>query len=266
MTTIINHDLRCVDGGTIYMPKWFAGQEGWGNLDLPSLYSESSTGLYPLGTLYTVDDRAFRYAHGSASYTPGRGRCLISVATVDEKGAGFASGHTADATTLTWTAQGTITKNEFAGGYVMLQGGWVRRIESNTAGASTSTITLAEGETVPETISSARSGLIVENKYKTLSERELVGANPGKVVGVMTFDGTADYYFWVQVKGPCAVLATPATLGDADGEQAMVHGKNPGSEIGVATAYGYQVIGHSLPYNVINWDAENFMMIDLCIE
>ncbi len=63
MPIIINHDVRVVDGATIYMPAWFQGEVGWGNLQRPNIYlaDGDATAKYPVGTKFVEGDRAFRY-------------------------------------------------------------------------------------------------------------------------------------------------------------------------------------------------------------
>lgn len=57
----INHDLRRNDGKTLYMPAWFQGQTGWGNLKMPNVYKADSSQLYPAGTKYEDGERIFYY-------------------------------------------------------------------------------------------------------------------------------------------------------------------------------------------------------------
>jgi len=72
MVKVINHDVRVVDGSTIYMPAWFQGESGWGNLKKPNIYTADAVQQYPCGTRFVEGDRWFRYARylGSpATYT-----------------------------------------------------------------------------------------------------------------------------------------------------------------------------------------------------
>ncbi len=59
----VNHDLRRQDGKTLFMPSWYHGQDGWGNLQLPNVYkADGATGKYPAGTKYVDGERVFWYA------------------------------------------------------------------------------------------------------------------------------------------------------------------------------------------------------------
>ena len=68
------------------------------------------------------------------------------------------------------------------------------------------------------------------------------------------------------MKGPCGVISNENDRGDADAEAVLVCNANPGDEVKLFAADGYQIIGHTMPMNVTNWDGENFMAVDLCIE
>ena len=57
----VNHDIRSNNGRTIFMPSWFQGETGWGNLAMPNVYVEDSSAKYPVGTKYLEGDRRFRY-------------------------------------------------------------------------------------------------------------------------------------------------------------------------------------------------------------
>ena len=57
----VNHDLRRNNGRTIYMPAWFQGETGWGNLAMPNVYKADSSRLYPAGTKYQDGERIFYY-------------------------------------------------------------------------------------------------------------------------------------------------------------------------------------------------------------
>jgi len=58
----INHDLRSNAGRTIYMPEYFSGEEGWGNLAIPNVYAADDTpASYPRGTRFVAGERSFYY-------------------------------------------------------------------------------------------------------------------------------------------------------------------------------------------------------------
>jgi len=57
-----NHDIRSNAGRTIYMPEYYRGEEGFGNLAMPNVYNtDNVTALYPRGTKFEAGERAFYY-------------------------------------------------------------------------------------------------------------------------------------------------------------------------------------------------------------
>lgn len=70
-----NHDIRSNAGRTIYMPEYYRGEEGFGNLALPNVYNaDDATALYPRGTKFVTGERVFFYgtyegvvAHGGTT-------------------------------------------------------------------------------------------------------------------------------------------------------------------------------------------------------
>ena len=57
-----NHDIRSNSGRTIYMPEYYAGEEGFGNLAIPNVYgTDDVTALYPRGTRLVAGERSFYY-------------------------------------------------------------------------------------------------------------------------------------------------------------------------------------------------------------
>jgi len=238
------------------------------------LYEQSAVQRYAVGSRRVVDNggltRIFYYAHIHAGITAGlgRGRVMMSSDDGTERGA-FLGAQTAGAKTVTWTAVAAIAANQFKNGFVLLQGGFVREIKSHPAAAAPGAeITLTLYDPLPETIGAGRYGILLENPYANVYNSGSAGVHPnafGPVMGVTGFDVTPDYYTWLQAWGPCGVIATPATLGDAANEMELSHGVNPGDEVGIAGGHGYQVIGYSMVANAINWDNENFMIVDLRI-
>jgi hypothetical protein len=238
------------------------------------IFAQSATQKYELGTRRVINNgglpRVFYYAHIHASLAAAgasRGRVMMASDAGTERGA-FLGAQTAGAKTVTWTCVGDVVANQFKNGFVLLQGGFVREIRSHPAGGAGENITLTLYDPLPESIGAGRYGILLENPYANVYSRGAAGVHPnaeGPVMGVLGFDSTPDYYVWLQTWGPCGVIATPATLGDADNEMELHHGINPGDEVGIAAGHGYQSIGYSMVANAINWDNENFMIVDLRI-
>jgi hypothetical protein len=69
----------------------------------------------------------------------------------------------------------------------------------------------------------------------------------------------------MQTWGPCGVISNNVNLGNADNEFDIRHGMNAGDEVNVAAGHGYQKIGNLLIADAVNWDNENFIIVDLTI-
>ena len=71
-----NHDLRSNAGRTIFMPEYYEGEEGFGNLNLPNIYAaDDAIALYPRGTKLVMGERVFYYGtyRGVANTSAGVG-------------------------------------------------------------------------------------------------------------------------------------------------------------------------------------------------
>ena len=220
---------------------------------------------YPYGTIMELGDgRRYRYAHTHASYALPRGRPAQSSDDASETGA-FLGAVVNGASTFTWTTVAAVAVDQFADGWILMQGGFVKKVKSNTVTttAAASTITIY-GTHTDSTWASGRTAWMIENPYANVLARGTAGSNPGEVMGVSTLDATADYCCWIQTRGPCGMLSS-AARGAVAGESAVCVGYVAGDSINVGVA-AYQVVGHIMGYNVDNWDNENFVMVDLCIE
>lgn len=57
-----SHDIRSNHGKTIYMPEYYHGEEGFGNLAIPNIYAaDDAVALYPRGTRLVQGERSFYY-------------------------------------------------------------------------------------------------------------------------------------------------------------------------------------------------------------
>lgn len=253
------------------------------NIAQPNVWVASAAQEFQLGARFVLNNggmtRVFHYGHihalageGPGVTIVGRGRVMMSSDDGSERGA-FLGAMTAGQYTCTWTTVEAVEADQFKHGFILLQGGRVLEIKSNTAGAALAVITLTFYDPLPETFAAlARYALIQENPYANVYARESTLVNPereGCVMGVINGDHTQDFYTWMQTWGPCGVISQTVDLGDEDpatGEHSLVHGIWPGDTVGIATGHGYQVIGRNLIANAVNWDNENFMIVDLTIK
>lgn len=83
----VNHDIRSNQGRTIYMPEFYEGELGWGNLAIPSVYAADDTvALYPRGTRLVQGERVFYY--GKALGTIANGNSSSVTASIATSGLG----------------------------------------------------------------------------------------------------------------------------------------------------------------------------------
>jgi len=154
---IINHDVRVVNGRTIYMPAYVDNQDGWGNLALPNLSVADSVQKYPLGAKYVDGDRVFKYAKFMGTMNPDLGAKdtqpqAVAYATIAANADQYATRVVIDvAATDGRAGNGAIGADELAGGYILIfdasSKAISRQIKSNTAttGAGEMTIDVTGG-------------------------------------------------------------------------------------------------------------------------
>lgn len=222
MTVNINHDLRVLDGKTMYMPKWVGGEVGWGNLELPDVYALDTTQKYPLGTKFVDADRTFHYgycyAKNSASGRASGG--MKNNAKVKET--------TTDALiepigeTEIVIEDTTSTVNQWAGGFYLPYahpGLCTYRILSNTVSDGEHvTLTLERGLLVAS--SSGMTIRISQNMYSKLScELPNAGLHYASSMGVNLVEAEAGKWLWIQTWGPCYVHGGDELGGKASAER-----------------------------------------------
>ena len=180
-------------------------------------YSESASQLFPLGTTLSWGDRVFKYAQMDGAVTAGM--CLQQPVLV----ANHSQMSTTDAYAITTsddtvisveTAGDTdITLNQYQEGYLWVNDGtgegqsW--KVKSNPAhdhSADASIEITVFGKVSTALVASGTSQVsLIANPYKDVLIAPVT--ETGALVGVTNIDMTDDYYGWIQVRGPKAVLA-----------------------------------------------------------
>ena len=180
-----------------------------------------------LGTrAVTPDGRVFYYAkNSSAAITPAGKICdgIAAVAAHDMDLAAAAA--SAGATTFTSGTSLTVTKDQYADGYVVFNDGpaqgEVYRIKSNTAvsGATGLSITIDEPDGIRTALTTSSLFGIAYSPYKDVKIIDGDGTMTTGPLGVNPIPVTASYYFWLQTAGVSSVLsgAAVAVVGDAVG-------------------------------------------------
>ncbi len=137
MAVRINHDLRRNDGKTVFMPSWFQGETGWGNLGLPNVYKADSAQLYPAGTKFVDGERVFYYskfigqisgtewiatlqAPNSTALTVTQGRFLFCHAFQEDMANGLMVRHTANELSVVFQTTPSVMQSTdyWSGGWI----------------------------------------------------------------------------------------------------------------------------------------------------
>ncbi len=230
---IVNHDLRVVNGGTLFMPPWEEGQDDahWGSLDTPSVYTGSLTQKYPTGAIWRNGLRTFIYTLMDATYYGSGG---------DAVGAGYLSESmgeyvnlsnnvitaTAGDTSLIIERSGT-TVNQFAGGFLGIKnstGGFATtgryaffQILSNTvADGSTDYVTFELDGALAISYATTADCVVSAHPYALTKHNQTPNEVYGMTTGVFTHTTVASEYCWVQTGGPCNLINPWATFEGAE--------------------------------------------------
>lgn len=173
----------------------------------PSVYTSDKK--FDLGGFgVTPDGRKFRYGRQNASTAAIAGKLYQGGAETTTWQALAIAASVAGSKTITTTSTITATKDQLAGGYVVISTtpglGYTYKIVGNTAASgAVCTITLEEAIVVALTTGTTID--LVADPYSVVEIWDYSN-HDGKVVGVAASAITAAYYGWYQVGGPCGVL------------------------------------------------------------
>jgi hypothetical protein len=178
-----------------------------------SLFEESSTQLHRLGTVRRLNDgREFIYVKvGSANLAAG---VLVQGAVAEANHANCALANVADAV-ASGTRQVTITlgstavsANDYAEGFLNIEdgtagAGHIYKIKNHPAANAGANLTLTLYDKLRANLTSAH-GTLIKHPCKDV----IIHPSPPTeaLVGVTVRAMTANYYGWVQKKGPVSVL------------------------------------------------------------
>lgn len=286
MPTIINHDIRCVDGKYIQMPVWVTGEasEGiWGNLALPNPLANSGVGdtaqKYPHGTRFVCGDRTFRYVY--VSTVDAQDRTGIGLNNISES----ATGATAN---ITWGAVGSVPGDEIVGlvttGFVDttpdeddFAGGWLVPPYPQPYGSFMvihSTLSTEGARTAGEIDLTLDYPLIntvaAGTNYGELNYSEYVNVARGwsgeygkfaSYVGVTLVISEAGTWQWVQTYGPC-YMSMDGAVGGSDDERLVSFGAG-GSVYLHASYHNKQIAGYILPSTGVAGTASSLIFLQL---
>ena len=175
------------------------------------LMTDSSIQMATLGARATTGDgREFRYVKaGGTALVPGKLQQTAAETTAWEN-LSVAAAAIGDKS-ITTTSTVTVTANQLAGGYVAVSvtpgQGYMYRIRSHAA-ATAAVVTLYLEDPIQVALTTASYVDLISSPYAE------VIINPssatGTPIGVAVYPITAEYYGWIQTKGPANVLADGA--------------------------------------------------------
>lgn len=236
---IINHDLRVVNGRTLYMPPWEADNDKWGNLALPDVYAIGTDQQYPTGTIYRLGMRTFIYTKTDPTWFGGSGGAGI--------GAGYLMESTSEvlcltdkvisgvagANTLVVDLVTTKAANAYAGGFIgikMAAGGIgtvgrystyqiISSTVANVGNSYHSTITI-DG-TLVLTLTTTDDVVLAENPYAEVRGPQT--ANYNMCVGALLCTTVASSYLWLQTGGPHNIMPQILAFEGASANEIVVY-------------------------------------------
>lgn len=173
------------------------------------VYAEDSAiGPYALGTKYLLDERTFRYTlNGATALSTSRLlQMQVPVAGhIDEA----LDTPAIDATIVSFTnTSDAVDVDEYAEGFFWINDdtgeGHIHRVKSNVAAASGVAGNVILYDPIVVTLGAGATGSLFNSPFRKV----IIHPSPATamLVGVNPLAITADYYFWMQVGGPAAVL------------------------------------------------------------
>lgn len=266
MTTIINHDLRVINGATITMPPYIGEQTGWGNLSVPNPFTSAPVTVaeYPIGTALRMDERAFRYvqfgAHtGTSNYwttqvgMPLETGMLMSCTSAVTASASIATTPVAGDTSIEAVMGVDCALDEYAGGYCYCHGignQWGCKITGNDAVLTGSTVTFDLEAPYPTGTNSALSGtnfsvnhspwkaVVAHSGGYNLDFSSIIGVN---IIYSYSSPTMSDKFGWIQTWGPCHVQAN--SFGGGSTSERTAYGRNVAVNFSPAAYSNMQIIG-----------------------
>ncbi len=217
--------------------------------------------VYDLGQrMILPDGRLFAYARANTAAT-------IAIGAICSQKAVSSSGHvvsitgggtTGNATVnVTLSATGAVTKDQFKDGYVLSYkggtAGYMYKVKANNSGAVSTTVqfTLYDYDPLVAPIAAATTSVMLrENEFKEVLVRAAGTAVTGIPAGVAANSVAAGSYFWIQRRGPVAIVAA-GTVGLV-GEPAT----------SATTTFGVQryLIAANTATNPCEWEIGRFMV------
>lgn len=214
------------------------------------IYEQSADPICALGTEIWVGDRKFIYCKASSSGLSAGKLAVTPDVVANHLNCAAAAASAIGSTSVTLTMGATaVTANQYADGYLAVNDatgeGYTYRIKSNPAADASATCVFTLYDPIQVALVSATSECSVyPNIFNGIQTS--VADQADIAVGVAPIAVTASYYFWCQVKGPCAVLQDESVTHESQ----LTIGTSTVGAVEAVDADAEQVIGYTLATTV----------------
>jgi len=226
------------------------------------IYEESSTPKCRIGLLLQLGDRFFRYAkNGAVALAKGK-MTQGAVAIANHRNIVVAAAAPAATTTVTVTLGATaVVANQYADGYLHVNNeageGVTYRIKSHPAAAASANLVVTLYDALETALTTTSRVTLTKGKYDSVVIAPAAGLTSA-ATGVPLINVAAGNFFWMQTKGPAAVL-TQGTI--VIGQNVGLGGTVDGA-CGPVGAVTTDVWGRVLQVNA----STDYSLIDLSLE
>lgn len=218
------------------------------------IHEQSDTLIYPIGTRFAQDERAWRYAKAVSAIRPSWG-AITNMTFVED--ATIAAAAAVGDKTITCTAVAAVDADHYAGGYAAIWTGATAnrlvcyRIKSNTAALLGATFTVTLESPLVIALGADATVCLYQSPFAEVMDTTPTNEGYGACVGISPIEVTINYYFWLQTWGPC--VAIPIEFFGATKDQHMAYfmggGCSPATgREATANNPGFPIAGPALPY------------------
>ena len=185
------------------------------------IYEQSPTKKGDLGSVLEFEDgRKFVYSLNGSTDTLTTGAVIQGpVEASADVGQTIPTGYSIaiSDTSVTITTGAEYTANQFQDGWLVIDDGTAgklghcRKIKSHPAAESGASLVITVYDAFTDTaVAGTETVSLTKNPYSGVMLQN--NATDGPLLGVAPIDVTADYYFWLQVSGPIAVIGAEASI------------------------------------------------------